>query len=131
MSKFSKPIKKTDEGVKTLLSEVFDQEIDDFPTVDSFYFFNKNYVFFQFIKTTLPFSDFVFSDFEKDFFVLTQFVKKAKGTLIVVFYTKEKEMFFYVKIIFDNEGKELIAKSTIDFKTFQKRFQELNKNTLK
>lgn len=137
MSKFSKPIRKTDEGVKILLSEVFDDTNVSFTDIDSYYLINGKYYFIEFVKcvdirptaySTLS----NLNDINAGLATVIEFVKKAEGILFIVFFEESKLQFLILKTQTGEDGNfQIVKQAQVDELGFKKWFQSLNINALK
>ncbi len=137
MSKHSKPIRKTDEGTKILLSEIFDETEVNFTDIDSYYLINGRYYFIEFVKcvdvrraTYTNISD--LNDINAGLATVIEFVKKAEGILFIVFFEESKVQFLILKTQLGEDGNFAIVKQAhVDELGFKKWFQSLNINALK
>ena len=137
MSKLSKPIRKTDESAKMLLSEVFDKIEVNFTEIDSYYLINGRYYFVEFVKcvdvrpaTYSSISN--LKDINIDLTTIIEFVKRAEGILFIVFFEESREQFLILKTQLGEDGNFSIVKQVqVDELGFKKWFQSLNINALK
>lgn len=137
MSKLSKPIRKTDEGTKILLSEIFDDTNASFTDIDSYYLINGKYYFVEFVKCTdvRPAAYSAISsinDINIGLATVIEFVKKAEGILFIVFFEESKEQFLVLKTQLGEDGNfSIVGQAQVDEAGFKKWFQALNTNALK
>lgn len=135
MPKLSKPIRKTDEGTKILLSEIFDDANVNFTDIDSYYLINGKYYFVEFVKCTdvRPYSNISnLNDINVGLATVIEFVKKAEGILFIVFFEESKAQFLILKTQLGEDGNFSIAGQVqVDEARFKKWFQALNTNALR
>lgn len=134
MAMFSKKISKIDDSASALIKDLLGEDSSKLLTVHSYYHYQGSYIFLQFVKIDSIQSILaqnMYTDPSERLSVVWDFVDRAKGKLILVFFDNDKSVFFRFRVS-EMQGNVFISDETIecDFYQLQSWFQSLNAKIL-